>query len=95
MILHKTKETAAASLKKPVTKAVITVPALFGDTQRTAIKNAGKIAGLDFLQIMSQSSAVALYFTFLDKVISLFMYPVFSFIFNHGKSPLNLETIQQ
>jgi len=45
MILHKTKETAAAFLKKPVTKAVITVPALFGDTQRTAIKNAGKIAG--------------------------------------------------
>ena len=85
MIIHKMKQTAAAFLKKPVTKAVITVPALFNDTQRTAIKNAGKIAGLDVLQIMSQSSAVALYSAFLDKGIYL---SSFLFYLQPWKTPL-------
>ena len=46
-ILQKIKRDAEAFLGEKVTKAVITVPAYFNDNQRTATKDAGKIAGLD------------------------------------------------
>ena len=48
-ILQKMKETAEDFLGEKVTKAVITVPAYFNDSQRQATKDAGKIAGLDVL----------------------------------------------
>src|SRR4030043_160876 len=47
MILGKLKTDAEAYLGEPVTKAVITVPAYFNDSQRQATKAAGRIAGLD------------------------------------------------
>ena len=46
-ILQKMKETAEKYLGQAVTKAVITVPAYFNDSQRQATKDAGKIAGLE------------------------------------------------
>ncbi|MBO7449635.1 MAG: Hsp70 family protein, partial [Clostridiales bacterium] len=60
MILSKLKSDAEAYLGQPVTQAVITVPAYFTDSQRQATKDAGKIAGLDFLRIINEPTAAAL-----------------------------------
>lgn len=65
-ILTKMKETAEAHLGRKVSKAVITVPAYFNDSQRQATKDAGKIAGLDVLRIINEPTAAALAFG-LDK----------------------------
>lgn len=66
MILTKMKETAEAFLGKKVTKAVITVPAYFNDAQRQATKDAGAIAGLEVLRIISEPTAAAIAYG-LDK----------------------------
>jgi len=60
MILAKLKSDAEAYLGQPVTKAVITVPAYFNDSQRQATKDAGKIAGLEVLRIINEPTASAL-----------------------------------
>jgi len=60
MVLGYLKRTAEDYLKHPVTKAVITVPAYFNDSQRSATKAAGKIAGLDVLRIINEPTAAAL-----------------------------------
>lgn len=60
MVLIKMKETAEAFLGRPVSKAVITVPAYFNDKQRQATKDAGRIAGLDVLRIINEPTAAAL-----------------------------------
>lgn len=60
MVLTKMKETAEGFLGRPVSKAVITVPAYFNDQQRQATKDAGKIAGLDVLRIINEPTAAAL-----------------------------------
>jgi len=60
MILQKLKADAEAYLGEPVTKAVITVPAYFNDSQRQATKDAGKIAGLEVLRIINEPTAAAL-----------------------------------
>jgi molecular chaperone DnaK len=65
-ILQKMKETAEAFLGEPVTKAVITVPAYFNDSQRQATKDAGQIAGLEVLRIINEPTAAALAYG-LDK----------------------------
>lgn len=65
-ILQKMKETAEDFLGEKVTKAVITVPAYFNDSQRQATKDAGKIAGLDVLRIINEPTAAALAYG-LDK----------------------------
>src|SRR5512135_3631998 len=66
MILGKLKTDAEAYLGEPVSKAVITVPAYFNDSQRQATKDAGKIAGLDVLRIINEPTAAALAYG-LDK----------------------------
>ncbi len=66
MILSKLKSDAEAYLGEPVTKAVITVPAYFNDSQRQATKDAGKIAGLEVLRIINEPTAAALAYG-LDK----------------------------
>lgn len=60
MVLVKMKETAEGFLGRPVSKAVITVPAYFNDQQRQATKDAGKIAGLEVLRIINEPTAAAL-----------------------------------
>ncbi|MCX6697889.1 MAG: molecular chaperone DnaK [Methanoregula sp.] len=60
MILQKMKIYAEAYLGEKITKAVITVPAYFNDAQRTATKDAGKIAGLDVIRIINEPTASAL-----------------------------------
>ncbi len=65
-ILQKLKRDAEAFLGQPVTEAVITVPAYFGDAQRQATKEAGAIAGLEVLRIINEPTAAALAYG-LDK----------------------------
>jgi molecular chaperone DnaK len=64
--LQKLKRDAEAYLGEPVTQAVVTVPAYFDDSQRTATKEAGQIAGLEVLRIINEPTAAALAYG-LDK----------------------------
>jgi len=66
MVLAKLKSDAEAYLGEPVSKAVITVPAYFNDSQRQSTKDAGKIAGLEVLRIINEPTAAALAYG-LDK----------------------------
>ena len=66
MILQKLKSDAEAYLGQKITKAVITVPAYFTDSQRQATKDAGRIAGLEVLRIVNEPTAAALAYG-LDK----------------------------
>ncbi len=60
MVLRKLKEDAEAKLNDTVTKAVITVPAYFNDSQREATKEAGQIAGLEVMRIINEPTAASL-----------------------------------
>ena len=66
MILQKLKADAESYLGETVTKAVITVPAYFSDSQRQATKDAGRIAGLEVERIINEPTAAALAYG-LDK----------------------------
>ncbi|WP_063731290.1 molecular chaperone DnaK [Streptomyces sp. RTd22] len=59
-VLQKLKRDAEAYLGEDVTDAVVTVPAYFNDSQRTATKEAGEIAGLKVLRIINEPTAAAL-----------------------------------
>ncbi|WFN34512.1 molecular chaperone DnaK [Methanogenium sp. S4BF] len=59
-LLKKIKRDAEAFLGETVTKAVITVPAYFNDNQRTATKDAGKIAGLDVVRLVNEPTAASM-----------------------------------
>ncbi|RVU23904.1 molecular chaperone DnaK [Streptomyces antnestii] len=65
-VLQKLKRDAQAYLGEDVTDAVITVPAYFNDSQRTATKEAGEIAGLKVLRIINEPTSAALAYG-LDK----------------------------
>jgi molecular chaperone DnaK len=76
-ILQKLKRAAENYLGDTVTDAVITVPAYFGDSQRQATKDAGKIAGLDVKRIVNEPTAAALAYGLdkkKDEVIAVFDY---------------------
>ncbi|MGW2325815.1 molecular chaperone DnaK [Streptomyces sp. NPDC001700] len=59
-VIQKLKRDAEAYLGEDVTDAVVTVPAYFNDSQRTATKEAGEIAGLKVLRIINEPTAAAL-----------------------------------
>lgn len=65
-ILQKIKRDVEAFLGDEVKKAVITVPAYFNDNQRTATKDAGKIAGLEVVRLVNEPTAAAMAYG-LDK----------------------------
>lgn len=65
-ILQKIKRDAEAFLGEEIKKAVITVPAYFNDNQRTATKDAGKIAGLEVVRLVNEPTAAAMAYG-LDK----------------------------
>ncbi len=65
-ILQKIKKDAETFLGQPVSKAVITVPAYFDDSQRQATKNAGEIAGLEVVRVINEPTAAAFAYG-LDK----------------------------
>jgi len=60
MILRELKIRAESHFGRPMTKAVITVPAQFDDAQRQATRDAGQIAGLDVVRIINEPTAAAL-----------------------------------
>src|SRR5687767_1882481 len=66
MILQKLKADAESYLGEPVTDAVVTVPAYFNNAQREATKDAGRIAGLNVLRVISEPTAASLAYG-LDK----------------------------
>jgi molecular chaperone DnaK len=75
MILQKIKSDAEAYLGQTVTRAVITVPAYFNDSQRQATKDAGKIAGLEVMRIVNEPTASALAYgigTDKDELIAVY-----------------------
>jgi molecular chaperone DnaK len=59
-LLQKIKRDAEAFLGEPVEKAVVTVPAYFDDNQRSATKDACRIAGLDVIRLVNEPTAAAL-----------------------------------
>jgi molecular chaperone DnaK len=67
MILKELKQRAEAHLGESITKAVITVPAYFNDSQRQATKDAGMIAGLDVLRIINEPTAASLAYGLQEK----------------------------
>jgi len=69
LILRKLVQDAARRIG-PVTQAVITVPAYFDDTRRKATKDAGRIAGLDVLDILDEPTAAALAYSFQTHNVS-------------------------
>nr|XP_043632975.1 heat shock cognate 70 kDa protein-like [Erigeron canadensis] len=66
MILKNLKDAAKAYLGTTVTNAVITVPAYFIDQQRQATKDAGKLAGLNVMRLVSEPTSAAIAYG-LDK----------------------------
>ncbi|KAK9891481.1 hypothetical protein WA026_014718 [Henosepilachna vigintioctopunctata] len=66
MVLSKMREIAASFLSANISRAVITVPAYFNDSQRQATKDAGTIAGLEVLRIINEPTAAAIAYG-LDK----------------------------
>ncbi len=66
MVLQKMKKTAEDYLGQDVTRAVVTVPAYFNDSQRQATKEAGEIAGLKVERIINEPTAASLAYG-LDK----------------------------
>ena len=60
MVLQKMKSSAESYLGESVSRAVITVPAYFNDSQRQATKDAGEIAGLEVVRIVNEPTAAAL-----------------------------------
>jgi molecular chaperone DnaK (HSP70) len=60
VILSEMKKIAEAYMKRPITRAIVTVPAYFSDAQRQATKDAGAIAGLNVLRVINEPTAAAL-----------------------------------
>lgn len=91
MVLMKMKQIAATYLGRPVTNAVITVPAYFNDAQRQATKDAGRIAGLNILRIINEPTAAALAYGFdkTDREMNVLI-----FDFGGGTHDVSLLTLQ-
>eukprot|EP01012_Entosiphon_sulcatum_P005731 TRINITY_DN125_c0_g2_i2.p1 TRINITY_DN125_c0_g2~~TRINITY_DN125_c0_g2_i2.p1 ORF type:complete len:670 (-),score=197.03 TRINITY_DN125_c0_g2_i2:55-2019(-) len=92
MVLLKMKETAENYLGKKVTKAVITVPAYFNDSQRQATKDAGAISGMEVLRIINEPTAAAIAYG-LDKVAEQKERNVLIFDLGGGTFDVSLLTI--
>ncbi|BCA54871.1 Chaperone protein DnaK [Nitrospira sp. KM1] len=67
MVLKELKQRAESHLGESITKAVITVPAYFNDSQRQATKDAGMIAGLEVLRIINEPTAASLAYGLQEK----------------------------
>lgn len=67
-VILKLKKAAEDYLGEKVSKAIITVPAYFDNAQRQATKDAGTIAGLDVVRIISEPTAAALAYSFDNKL---------------------------
>ncbi|TXD32165.1 molecular chaperone DnaK [Lujinxingia vulgaris] len=75
IVLQEMKLVAQEFLGEEPTKAVVTVPAYFNDNQRTATRDAGRIAGLDIVRIINEPTAAALAYGFgknLDATVAIY-----------------------
>lgn len=68
MIFAKIVESTETYLDEPVTDAVVTIPAGFTNSQRQAIKDAGRVAGINVLRVINGASAAAIAYAFEKKV---------------------------
>ncbi|MBK9519526.1 MAG: molecular chaperone DnaK [Anaeromyxobacter sp.] len=68
LVLAELKADAEAWFGRPVTQAVVTVPAYFNDGQRQSTKDAGRIAGLEVLRIINEPTSAALAYGFGKQV---------------------------
>lgn len=66
MIVNEMKKVAEDYVGEKITDAVITVPAWFGDSARTATKTAGELAGLNILRVIAEPTAAILSSKFVD-----------------------------
>jgi molecular chaperone DnaK len=74
-ILAKLREMAEQELGETVSRAVVTVPAYFGETQRQAVRDAGRIAGLNVERILNEPTAAAVGYGYgrnMDKIILVY-----------------------
>ncbi len=71
MILRAVKKNAEEALGVPVTRAVVTVPAYFNDSQRQATRAAARLAGLDVLRIVNEPTAASLAYGLDRKKVGL------------------------
>jgi molecular chaperone DnaK len=92
VILMKLKNDAERYLKQTVTDAVITVPAYFNDAERTATITAGRLAGLNVLQIINEPTAAALAYG-LDKLDE--KHTVFVFDLGGGTFDVTIMRIEE
>jgi L1 cell adhesion molecule like protein len=94
MILSQMKRTAEQYLGQTVTKAVITVPAYFNDSQRQATKDAGRISGLNVLRIVNEPTAAAIAYG-LDKMKDKGERNVLVFDLGGGTFDVSILTIEE
>ncbi|XP_050299437.1 heat shock 70 kDa protein 1-like [Anthonomus grandis grandis] len=90
MVLTKMKEIAESYLTSNVSKAVVTVPAYFNDSQRQATKDAGTIAGLEVQRIINEPTAAAIAYG-LDKKSDKDRYVL---IFDFGGGTFDVSVLQ-
>ncbi|KAL2969486.1 hypothetical protein AAZX31_15G084400 [Glycine max] len=95
MVLFKMKEVAEAHLGHFVKDAVITVPAYFSNAQRQATKDAGKIAGLNVLRIISEPTAAAIAYGLDRKGLRVGEQNVLVFDLGGGTFDVSLVTIYE
>ncbi|KAK4489735.1 hypothetical protein RD792_000370 [Penstemon davidsonii] len=95
MVLIKTKEIAEAYLGSTVKNAVVTVPAYFNDSQRQATKDAGLIAGLNVMRIVSEPTAAAIAYGLDKKATSAGGKNVLIFDLGGGTFDVSLLTIEE
>lgn len=93
MLLTKMREIAEDYVGSPLKNAVITVPAYFNDSQRQATKDAGQIAGLNVMQIISEPTAAAIAYG-LDKAGDGGVKIVLVFDLGGGTFDVSLLTIE-
>ena len=93
MVLVKMKEVAETYLGEKVTKAVITVPAYFNDSQRQSTKDAGTIAGLEVLRIINEPTAAAIAYGLEKQMVG--EKNVLIFDFGGGTFDVSLLTIDE
>jgi molecular chaperone DnaK len=75
LVLAELKADAEAFFNRPVTRAVVTVPAYFNDGQRQSTKDAGRIAGLEVMRIINEPTSAALAYGFgksIEKKVVVF-----------------------
>jgi chaperone protein DnaK len=87
-VLRKLAGDASKFLNDSVTKAVITVPAYFNDSQRQATKDAGRIAGLEVLRIINEPTAASLAYGFERKANETIL------VFDLGGGTFDVSTLE-